>query len=176
VETPPSSQIKVEVASAPVIAAPPVPHSEQAVTEVPEVKISALPVPKAHTAIEHADPAVKSKQHAELEIRREVMQWAEAWSRRDVASYLSFYAADFNPPDGMQRATWEEQRKSRLRQYQSIKLTLKNMKINYSGGNAASVSFSQHFKADNHLEIQTNKELDLRNSHGRWKILSEKTK
>ena len=128
VETPPSSQMKVEVASAPVMTAPPVPHSEQAVTEVPEVKISALPVPKAHTAIEHADPAVKSKQHAELEIRREVMQWAEAWSRRDVASYLSFYAADFNPPDGMQRATWEEQRKSRLRQYQSIKLTLKNMK------------------------------------------------
>jgi murein L,D-transpeptidase YafK len=103
-----------------------------------------------------------------------VMQWVEAWSRRDAAAYLSFYAADFNLPEGMQRGNWEAQRQSRLRKYRSIEVTLKNLKISYPDGDAASVRFTQDFQADSYTENGTQKELRLKNIQGRWFIVSEK--
>ena len=124
--------------------------------------------------IEQAAVEAKPEQREEAEIGQLVQQWAEAWSRRDVAAYLSFYAADFNLPEGMQRSEWEAQRQSRLRKYHSIEVILKNIKISYSGGDVASVSFAQNFQADNFREIETQKELFLKNVQGRWLIVGEK--
>ncbi len=117
---------------------------------------------------------VKPRQEGEAEIRRAVLQWADAWSRRDAGEYLSFYADDFILPEGMRRTDWEAQRQSRLSKYSSIKVTLKNMKINYSGGDIASVHFAQDFRADSYREIETQKELQLKNVRGRWFIVVEK--
>lgn len=169
---PPVPQMKVTVAPVPEMKAAPVPPIKPVVATTPEATVT--PVPKMSAAAAPADHAVKSQQRAEVEIRRAVMQWADAWSRRDAASYLAFYAVDFIPPEGMRRADWEAQRKSRLSKYHSIKITLRNVKISYLGGNAASVSFAQDFRADNHMEIRTQKELGLKNTQGRWLIVSEK--
>ena len=167
-------QIKANITSIPEITATPVPPLAPAVAAVPEIKATVAPVPKMNAALDQVGQAAKSQQRGEKEIRRSVMQWAEAWSRRDAVSYLSFYATDFIPPEGMRRADWEEQRKSRLGKYRSIKVTLRNIKINYLGGNAASVSFAQDFRADNHMEIRTKKDLGLKNTQGHWLIVSEK--
>jgi ketosteroid isomerase-like protein len=124
-----------------------------------------------------ADRAVQAQtiqQNAEAEIRRAVIHWAEAWSRRDAVAYLTFYAAEFKLPEGMQRADWEGQRQSRLSKYRSIKVNLKNLRISFSAGNVASVRFTQDFHADSYRETGTKKELLLKNVSGHWLIVSEK--
>ena len=103
------------------------------------------------------------------------MQWADAWSRRDAASYLSFYAADFTLPEGINRADWEAMRQSKLRKYASIEVTLKNIKISSTGSDDASVSFTQDFRADKYKETGTRKELHLKKSQGRWFIVRERS-
>lgn len=133
-----------------------------------------LPVPEIQAATDQSAIAAKPQQLVETEIRQMAMQWAEAWSRRDAATYLSFYAADFSLPEGMQRGDWEAQRQSRLRKYRSIEVTLKNVEISYSGGDEASVRFAQDFQADSYKEMGTHKELRLKNVQGRWLIVSEK--
>ena len=40
--------------------------------------------------------------------------WANAWSRKDVKSYLSHYAKDFQTPNGMPRKKWEDERNRRI--------------------------------------------------------------
>jgi hypothetical protein len=174
VVVPAAPQMKASVTSIPETKATPVPPMTPVVATAPEMKATVATVPKKNAAVDQVDRTAKSQQRGEMEIRRAVMQWADAWSRRDAASYLSFYAADFNPPEGMRRADWEGQRKSRLSKYRSIKVTLRNMKISYLGGNTASVSFAQDFRADNHMEIRTKKELDLKNAQGHWRIVNEK--
>ena len=134
----------------------------------------APPVPMKQATVDQADLAIRQQQRAQAEIRRMVMQWVEAWSRRDAAAYLSFYAADFNLPEGMQRVDWEAQRQSRLRKYRSIEVTLKNLKISYPGGDTANVRFTQDFQADSYTENGTQKELRLKNIQGSWFIVSEK--
>lgn len=115
-------------------------------------------------------------QSAEPEIRNAVNQWAEAWSRRDAAAYLAFYAAEFPPPQDLSRSEWEVQRKSKLGKYQSITVTLKNIKVSHAGGDEAKVNFTQDFKADSFKEMGTQKELRLKKIQGRWMIVSEQAK
>ena len=111
----------------------------------------------------------------EPEIRQMVMQWADAWSRRDAAAYLSFYAVDFNLPHGVHRADWEALRQLRLHQYHSIEVILKDIKISHTGSDAASVHFAQDFRTDSYKETGTPKELRLKKSQDRWFIVSERS-
>ncbi len=141
------------------------------------------PLPETILTPPVASPVAKKLQNSpsqasvtaieEALIRQTVMQWAEAWSRRDVAAYLSFYAADFG--NGMRRKEWEAQRKSRLRKYPAISVTVKQLEISYTGGEAASAYFSQDFLTDTYKEKGTLKELRLKKLGARWIIVGEKT-
>lgn len=154
--------------------APPAPETPNpAAAEKPATEASqtaAAPQP-AVAAKQPAAPA--SPQGSEPEIRQSVTQWAEAWSRRDVAAYLASYGPDFKPAQGMSRPDWEAQRKSKLGKYKSIQVTLKDVKVDYSGGEAASVKFTQDFKGDGFKETGVKKELRLKKTQGRWLIISE---
>lgn len=130
---------------------------------------------------EHApaiSPIAKSKTDvppsAETGVRLAVTQWAAAWSRQDAESYLACYADDFNVPDGMSRAAWEAQRKSRIAKPRSIKVVLTQVEVSLASDGIATVRLVQDFRADNYRETGTKKELRLRNENGRWRIFSEK--
>ena len=111
----------------------------------------------------------------ETQIRQMVAQWAQAWSRRDASDYLSFYAADFILPEGLQRSGWEAQRKSRLNKYRSIAIGLSNVEIGKFDALHANVNFVQDFRADRYQELGIKKELILKNVKGRWLIEAEKS-
>ena len=113
------------------------------------------------------------RQDTETAVRMAVEQWAEAWSRRDVASYLACYADDY-VPDGMSRATWEARRKLRISRPRSIKVELRQVEVSVSPDGIASARFVQDFRADNYRETGVRKELRLKNEHGRWLIVGEK--
>jgi ketosteroid isomerase-like protein len=136
---------------------------------------TAYPVSTVQIADDQARTAAKERQPVEPEIRQMVMQWAKAWSRRDAAAYLSFYAADFNTPQNVPKAAWEVQRQSRLRKYRSIEVTLNNINISHTGSDTANVRFAQDFRADRYEEMGTPKELLLKKSQGRWFIVSERS-
>ncbi|MDD5181489.1 MAG: outer membrane protein assembly factor BamE, partial [Gallionellaceae bacterium] len=82
-----------------------------------------------------------------------VKAWSEAWAVRDVAKYLSSYAGDFKPADGMSHAAWEAQRKERIGKAKNIKVELSEIKVNMQGESRASVFFKQSYSADNHKDV-----------------------
>ena len=135
--------------------------------------VAAAPSVAAAPQAAQASPAATPQPAVEPAIRQNVTQWAEAWSRRDLAAYLSSYAADFKPPQGMSRTDWEAQRKVKLGKYKSIAVTLKNVTVSVTGSDAASVTFAQDFKGDSFREMGTKKELRLKKIQDRWLIVSE---
>jgi ketosteroid isomerase-like protein len=118
--------------------------------------------------------AARPQPNEDAKVRQDIQQWADAWSRRDTAAYLAAYADDFVVPEGMTRAAWEAQRKSRLRRYRSIAVILSDIEISLSGSDQADAVFTQDFLADDYREMEVRKELRLRKVGGRWLIVSEK--
>jgi Flp pilus assembly protein TadD len=68
-----------------------------------------------------SEPATENKRVADS-----VNQWAKAWANKDIDGYLSSYAQSFKTPDGMNRESWEEMRKSRINKPQTISISINN--------------------------------------------------
>ena len=165
-------QVKTELVASPLVDTKLAPQITTTDFSSTSTKLVTSPVSKENVAeIKHPS---KSIQPGENEVRQVVMQWGDAWSRRDSDAYLSYYATDFVTPTGVSRSDWEALRKSRLGKYRSIKVTLRNIKVSFRGDNIAIVSFAQDFKADNQMEIKTTKQLELKNMRGHWRIVREK--
>lgn len=111
--------------------------------------------------------------NGEAEISSLVRNWAAAWSAKDVASYLSFYAADFTPADGSSRKKWQRTRTQRIEAPSSINVEVQEPKITVNG-NEATAQFRQKYKSDV-LENESRKTLKLVKSGDRWMIRSEQT-
>jgi len=121
---------------------------------------------------QRSEPATPA-QSEEL-IADTVRGWARAWSAQRVALYLSFYAQDFNPPQGLQREKWEMQRRLRLRRPRWVKVSVSQIKIEALRKNHARVQFLQHYQSDSFSDV-TRKELQLYKSAKGWRIEVEKS-
>jgi tetratricopeptide (TPR) repeat protein len=102
-----------------------------------------------------------------------VHAWAQAWSAKDVKSYLASYGKDFNPPGSQSRSSWEEERRQRISSKSKISVKLENLKVTVSG-NTATAKFRQDYKA-NGLAVSSRKTLDLVKHGDRWQIVKEST-
>lgn len=105
-------------------------------------------------------------------IEQTVRDWAQAWSRQDVPAYLAFYAANFTPPRGLDRAAWEAQRTERLQGPKQIKVEVSDLRVEIKG-DKAQARFRQRYEAD-HLKGIYSKTLDLELQDGQWKIVRER--
>lgn len=105
-------------------------------------------------------------------VGKTIQDWAAAWSARDVASYLSFYSANFSTPKGMSRADWEAQRKQRLTSPSSIRVDVYDLTVARKG-TQATVDFKERYQS-NLLKTTVSKQLTLQQEAGAWKIVSEK--
>jgi tetratricopeptide (TPR) repeat protein len=130
---------------------------------------SATPTVTASLPTPTAKPSAPAPASADIEAT--LNAWADAWSKRDVASYLAFYASDFDT-GGMSRVNWEAQRRERLTKPSRIAVKLSNIKVTQSAPDKASVSFSQTY-ASNLFKSQDNKTLDLVLKDDKWKIVRE---
>jgi tetratricopeptide (TPR) repeat protein len=130
--------------------------------------------PKA-TATTTAVAAATSASSAATEdgAKAVVLAWAKAWSARDVPTYLGFYAATFETPDGLARGTWEVQRKERIERQKSIRVdvTFRSVKIK---DNEATVVFRQAYRADT-VKSDNTKTIRLVRSGDKWLIQSERS-
>ena len=99
-----------------------------------------------------------------------VTSWAQAWARRDVDAYLAAYAADFSA-QGVSRADWETQRRTRIEAPKSIAVDISNLNIEQQG-NSATATFRQAYRSDR-LTSTVTKTLKLALVDGQWRIVGE---
>lgn len=156
----------VRVAAAQSAKTPPTPPEK--VAQRPTEK----PVPEKPAVIEK--PAVETSivSAAPEEIIKTVNDWAKAWSSRDIANYLGFYANDFQTPGGLARAAWEKNRQERIVKPKSIQVSIANPKVTMTDTTHAKVTFKQSYHSDT-LKNHTFKTLTLVKSGGKWSIQQE---
>lgn len=116
-----------------------------------------------------SNPAANDNAVKDVELA--VKNWAAAWSAKDVKNYLNAYGKTFEPPGGMSRTAWEEERHSRIMGKSSISVKLSNIATTVSG-NKATVRFSQAYKA-NEAVFSSRKVLELVKTGDQWKIVKE---
>ena len=115
------------------------------------------------------EPAVSG---GSSEIIKVVNAWAKAWSDKDVAAYLAFYATDFRAPGGVSRASWEKARRERISKPKSIHVAVVNPRINVINDTHARVTFKQSYHSDA-IKSNTLKTLELIKTGDTWLINQE---
>lgn len=106
------------------------------------------------------------------EIEKQITAWRTAWAAKDVAAYLAFYAADFQPPARLTRNQWEAQRSSRLQRPGGIRVDVSNLEIVMRGSDAAIATFRQDYAAEG-LRDTSEKVLEWKKEGGAWRIVRE---
>jgi tetratricopeptide (TPR) repeat protein len=178
------------VATAPVAtpAAPPPPPAASPVSPIspaPVVKPIATPAvtppaPTVKPAAPAASPSVAAKPapiatdgDSAKAAQTAVLAWAQAWSSKDMDTYLAAYGPDFTPGGKHSRSAWEQDRRDRItgKTHINVKITDLNSKVN---GDEAVVKFRQTYKADS-LSVSSRKTLVLHKTNGLWLITKEST-
>lgn len=103
-------------------------------------------------------------------VKQRVRSWADAWSRRDVDSYLSHYAADFQPGE-IDRATWAKQRRARLKGKEFIKVDARELQV-VADGDRAVATFQQTYVSDTFKDIVYKSLVMVKTAAG-WQIARE---
>lgn len=160
---------KVE-ATAPVVEA--ASKAEAAPAQTKPVPAETRPAPVQAEAATAKPVSVKDDIKA---IQDTLNAWAAAWSSRDTAGYLSFYADDFKTPSGEPRAAWEAARKERLTTPKFIHVDVKVLSIKQIDDNHASVRFHQSYRSSQ-LKSSNTKTMLLVRSGGKWLIQEDLSK
>lgn len=155
----------VSESGAPPAVAAPVSDAAKCPPEQPvAAKAAAEPTAAEKAAAAKPNPA---------EITDTLEAWARAWSAKDVAAYLSFYAPDFKTPGGEPRAEWESVRKQRVSAPKSITLTVDSPKVSVVSNEQVNVAFRQSYRSDIVTASVSNKSLVMVKVGGRWLIQQE---
>ncbi|MFZ4536538.1 L,D-transpeptidase Cds6 family protein [Propionivibrio sp.] len=149
-------------ATTPVVT-PPIKPAEKA----PEPTVAAIP-PEAKTPVEKQPLATGS----ESEVSKALQGWASAWSRKDVKSYLSYYASDFQTPKGVARKAWEAERTQRIDKPGKLLVSLDDIYVSIAG-DKATVRFRQHYTSAT-LKSSASKTMVFVKSGGKWLIQQER--
>ena len=125
----------------------------------------------APTAVPAAAPV--SDKALASSVEKRLNSWVEAWSRRDVAGYLSFYSRDFKTEDGRSRAAWEEQRRRRVGKSSPISVDIDRIKTGMIGDDRAVTEFRQRYRSADYRDRVT-KQLTWMREAGTWRIVRER--
>ena len=128
--------------------------------------------PPKIAAVEPPKPAPAANDPAE--VLKAVNEWAQAWSKKDAAAYLAFYAASFDPPGKESRADWEKTRRERVEAPKSIAVAVESPKVTMRGSDQAVVSFRQNYRSDR-LKSTSRKTLDMVKTDKGWQIQKEQS-
>ncbi len=153
-----------EVPPATVTPPPPV----KAVEKAPE-PAEAVKTPETKPPVEKAPVATAG---SESDISKALQGWASAWSHKDVKSYLSYYASDFQTPNGMARKAWEAERTQRIDKPGKLQVSVDDIKVSLAG-DKATVKFRQHYVSAT-LKSSANKTVVFVKSGGKWLIQQER--
>ena len=100
-----------------------------------------------------------------------IENWANAWEKQDIASYLSFYSKEFKGFKN-HRGAWEASRQKAFKKNKNITIKLSNIQIHQKGKEKIEVNFIQKYKSDAYADTGI-KELLLEKRKAGWKIIKE---
>ncbi len=101
--------------------------------------------------------------------------WTEDWERKDLEAYLAHYSSDFQPPEGLNRAAWRDQRRNSLLKPAFIDVKLNNIQKKSTGASSAQLTFNQTYRSNLYSD-RVVKTLVLRWEDERWKIVKEESR
>ena len=105
------------------------------------------------------------------EVESFIFSWKEAWEKEELEKYILCYDKNFQSR-GMDLIAWENHRKRLNEKYRSLKIDLRDLKINRISEESASVTFTQHYSADSYKDVGY-KELVIIKKDNDWKIREE---
>lgn len=135
--------------------------------------ITGTPAKTPALALAPVVPAPAAAPSEDEAIRDTLERWRLDWSRRDVPTYLAHYSPQFQPAGGIDRATWEAQRRQALLNRPAIRVEIQAPRIERSNDQAARVHFRQTYLSGRYQETDQPKTLHLRREDGRWRIAGE---
>jgi tetratricopeptide (TPR) repeat protein len=138
-------------------------------TPVPAVKPTIAE--PAKLAPEKSAPEARGDDNAALLATAEA--WARAWSAKNVAAYLKFYAPDLVLAKGESRKNWEQTRQERISKPKSILVEIISPEVKMIDASHAKVTFKQHYRASS-FNSETWKTLVMVKSDGKWLIHEER--
>jgi tetratricopeptide (TPR) repeat protein len=160
------------IAAAPKVGAPEAkPAAEPKAPGSIPAQAKAAPTPEPNPAATKA-PDKGNAANSE-DVIKAVRGWAEAWSKKNVDAYLTFYARDFKTPNGEPRGEWEKARRQRITAPKRIEVGVEGLKVSAIDGNGATISFRQHYRSDS-LKADSNKTLVMIRVDGKWLIRQER--
>jgi tetratricopeptide (TPR) repeat protein len=101
-----------------------------------------------------------------------LQEWARAWSSNDANAYLSFYAPDFQTPNGEPRPAWEAARRQRLAKPKKIQVAVTSPQVKLTDNTHAVVTFRQSYSSGNLRSVGT-KSMKVVRIGDRWLIQQE---
>jgi len=105
-------------------------------------------------------------------VRKSLDAWAAHWSSKDADGYLSWYAPEFKPANGAERAAWETLRRERIAAPASIDVKLESVRIEPDDSGRVVSQFLQLYKTDK-AQLRSRKRLVWARVDTAWKIVSE---
>jgi adhesin transport system outer membrane protein len=128
---------------------------------------SALPA----ASVAAATPAAVS----ERELAEALKGWAAAWSGRNVAAYLGYYAPSFVPAGGGTHAAWADSRKRTIENAGDIRLDIGDVEVTTRDEQRAATTFHQNYHTSKYQD-NVLKTLQWQKLDGRWLIIRESAK
>ncbi|MBF0381371.1 MAG: TolC family protein [Magnetococcales bacterium] len=124
----------------------------------------------------HKEKNGNKKKETINRVKDRIMEWAAAWSTRNVKQYLDFYSNEFLLPKAYtDRSQWEKQRSHTITKANLIWIKLDNIQVNMLNPDMAQTTFSQLYTSPGFHSI-VDKTLLLVLEEGGWNIVWECTK
>jgi adhesin transport system outer membrane protein len=128
-----------------------------------------VPLPSAMSSLPNA-PARKDPPPSSP-VSQRLIDWANAWTNKDVTSYLAFYDATFKPAN-VGRTKWFDNRKRLVTREGPIELHISNVQRRTLSPNLVETTFDQVYTSTN-FKDQTQKVLQWKRKGNEWYIVKE---
>ena len=147
------------------------PTTAQAQAVIPPAPTSNAQPPKN---LPQEVPSTKNNitNNSDSEIDSFITEWAEAWSSKNITSYLAKYSPNFKTPNGESFSDWQESRRNRIIGKDIITIEVSGTNISRKGDSFAQVTFKQKYTS-NKLSQISSKTLILRKESSAWFIEQE---
>jgi len=116
-------------------------------------------------------PAQVKRRREVSSIERLITRWQEDWQKKDLEGYMAAYAEDFSS-GGLDRDGWRRHKAELNRKNRSIRVEVRNLKIQLLSSERAIAHFDQEYSSDKHHDYGR-KTIRLVKEKGRWSIKRE---
>lgn len=155
---------------APAVAPPPPKAAAAPVVVTPAASPAPQKVAVAPALVAKPAPAKPDTSERDA-VMAQVHGWAKAWAAQNVDAYLGFYSQQFEPPKGLTRKAWADERRARIEGKGRIRVEVASPEVSINGNNAK-VTFRQTYESDR-LTARSRKTLLLVKHGGKWQIKQE---